>query len=86
VTFVEMLDQVLAPFDREFARLVEGYLKRHGVYLALSDNCKLCDCAFSPAGQARTTIGERCRAKAYSAHAQPGRDAPLVRTASTRSR
>ena len=31
VTLVEMLDQVLAPLDREFARLVEGHLKRHGV-------------------------------------------------------
>ena len=31
VTLVEMLDQVLAPLDREFARLVEEHLKRHGV-------------------------------------------------------
>jgi NADPH-dependent 2,4-dienoyl-CoA reductase/sulfur reductase-like enzyme/rhodanese-related sulfurtransferase len=37
VTLVEMLDQVLAPLDREFARLVEGHLKRHGVKLALGD-------------------------------------------------
>jgi NADPH-dependent 2,4-dienoyl-CoA reductase/sulfur reductase-like enzyme/rhodanese-related sulfurtransferase len=37
VTLVEMLDQVLAPLDREFARLVEEHLKRHGVSLALSD-------------------------------------------------
>jgi NADPH-dependent 2,4-dienoyl-CoA reductase/sulfur reductase-like enzyme/rhodanese-related sulfurtransferase len=37
VTLVEMLDQVLAPLDREFARLVEGHLKRHGVRLALND-------------------------------------------------
>ena len=37
VTLVEMLDQVLAPLDREFARLVEGHLKRHGVRLALAD-------------------------------------------------
>jgi NADPH-dependent 2,4-dienoyl-CoA reductase/sulfur reductase-like enzyme/rhodanese-related sulfurtransferase len=37
VTLVEMLDQVLAPLDREFARLVEEHLKRHGVELALSD-------------------------------------------------
>jgi rhodanese-related sulfurtransferase len=32
-----MLDQVLAPLDREFARLVEEHLKRHGVHLALGD-------------------------------------------------
>jgi rhodanese-related sulfurtransferase len=32
-----MLDQVLAPMDREFARLVEEHLKRNGVQLALGD-------------------------------------------------
>jgi NADPH-dependent 2,4-dienoyl-CoA reductase/sulfur reductase-like enzyme/rhodanese-related sulfurtransferase len=37
VTLVEMLDQVLAPLDREFARLVEEHVKRHGVRLALDD-------------------------------------------------
>ena len=37
VTLVEMLDQVLAPLDREFARLVEEHLKKHGVRLALGD-------------------------------------------------
>ena len=37
VTLLEMLDQVLAPIDQEFARLVEEHLKRHGVQLALGD-------------------------------------------------
>lgn len=37
VTVVEMLDQVLAPLDREHARLVEGHLEKHGVRLALGD-------------------------------------------------
>jgi len=37
VTLVEMFDQVLAPLDREFARLVEEHLKKHGVHLALGD-------------------------------------------------
>jgi NADPH-dependent 2,4-dienoyl-CoA reductase/sulfur reductase-like enzyme len=37
VTLVEMLDQVLAPLDPEFARLVEEHLKRHRVKLALAD-------------------------------------------------
>ena len=37
VTLVEMLDQVLAPLDREFARLVEEHLKRQDVKLALGD-------------------------------------------------
>jgi NADPH-dependent 2,4-dienoyl-CoA reductase/sulfur reductase-like enzyme/rhodanese-related sulfurtransferase len=37
VTLVEMLDQVLPPLDREFARLVEEHLKKHGVHLALGD-------------------------------------------------
>ncbi len=37
VTLVEMLDQVLAPLDREYGRLVEGKLEAHGVRLALGD-------------------------------------------------
>ncbi len=37
VTLVEMLDQVLAPLDRELAHLVEEHLKRHGIKLALAD-------------------------------------------------
>ena len=37
VTLVEMLDQVLAPLDREMARIVEGYVERHGLRLALND-------------------------------------------------
>ena len=37
VTLVEQHDQVLAPLDREVARLVEEHLKRHGVCLALND-------------------------------------------------
>jgi NADPH-dependent 2,4-dienoyl-CoA reductase/sulfur reductase-like enzyme/rhodanese-related sulfurtransferase len=37
VTLVEMLDQVLPPVDVEHARVVEGYLNRHGVHLALAD-------------------------------------------------
>ena len=37
VTLVELLDQVLAPLDRELARLVESHLERHGVHLVLGD-------------------------------------------------
>jgi NADPH-dependent 2,4-dienoyl-CoA reductase/sulfur reductase-like enzyme/rhodanese-related sulfurtransferase len=37
VTLVEMLDQVMAPLDRECARLVERHLERNGVRLALND-------------------------------------------------
>ena len=37
VTLVEMLDQVLAPLDGEFARLVQEHVKRHGMRLALGD-------------------------------------------------
>ncbi len=37
VTLVEMLDQVLAPLDQEMARIVEGYVERHGIGLALND-------------------------------------------------
>lgn len=37
VTLVEMLNQVVAPMDREMARLVEAHLTKHGVHLALND-------------------------------------------------
>ena len=37
VTIIEMLDQVLAPLDRELARLVEEHLKLNGIRLALGD-------------------------------------------------
>jgi NADPH-dependent 2,4-dienoyl-CoA reductase/sulfur reductase-like enzyme/rhodanese-related sulfurtransferase len=37
VTVVEMGDQVLAPLDQDMARIVEGYLERHGIRLALND-------------------------------------------------
>ncbi len=45
VTIVEMLDQVLAPLDREMARIVEGHVERHGIRLALNDGVA----AFKPA-------------------------------------
>ena len=37
VSLVERLDQVLGPLDQEMARIVEGYLERHGIHLALND-------------------------------------------------
>jgi NADPH-dependent 2,4-dienoyl-CoA reductase/sulfur reductase-like enzyme/rhodanese-related sulfurtransferase len=37
VTLVEMLDQVLAPLDREFAHIVQEHVKQHGLRLALGD-------------------------------------------------
>ena len=49
VTLVEMLDQVLAPLDREMARIVEGYVERHGIRLALNDGVA----AFQAGGERR---------------------------------
>ena len=37
VTLVEMGDQILAPLDAEMAHLVEGFVERHGIHLALGD-------------------------------------------------
>ena len=37
VTLVEMLDQILAPLDRELARVAEEHVKKHGLHLALGD-------------------------------------------------
>jgi NADPH-dependent 2,4-dienoyl-CoA reductase/sulfur reductase-like enzyme/rhodanese-related sulfurtransferase len=37
VTVVEMLDQVLAPLDAEYGRIVKDFLELHGVHVALDD-------------------------------------------------
>ena len=37
VTVVEMADQVVAPLDREYGRLVEDFLRLHGVHVMLGD-------------------------------------------------
>ena len=37
VTVVEMADQVLAPLDREYGRIVEDFLELHGVHVVLND-------------------------------------------------
>ena len=37
VTLIEMLDQLLAPLDKEMARVVEGFVEQHGIRLALND-------------------------------------------------
>ncbi|MBZ5856069.1 FAD-dependent oxidoreductase [Flavihumibacter profundi] len=37
VTLVEMIDQILPPIDKEHSSVVEFYLKKHGVHLALGD-------------------------------------------------
>ena len=50
-----MLDQVLAPLDREFARLVEEHLKRHGVHLALGDGVA----SFTPADDGALDVHTR---------------------------
>jgi NADPH-dependent 2,4-dienoyl-CoA reductase/sulfur reductase-like enzyme/rhodanese-related sulfurtransferase len=45
VTLIELSDQLLAPIDPEIARIVEGYVERHGIHLALNDGVS----AFRPA-------------------------------------
>ncbi|MBW2623640.1 MAG: FAD-dependent oxidoreductase, partial [Deltaproteobacteria bacterium] len=40
VTIVEMLDQVLAPLDKEMAGIVEAYLKEKGITCVMSDGVK----------------------------------------------
>ena len=37
VTVLEMGNQILGPLDREMARVVEGYLERHGINVVLED-------------------------------------------------
>ncbi|WP_198369644.1 FAD-dependent oxidoreductase [Roseomonas rosulenta] len=55
VTLVEMADQVLAPLDYEFARLVEGHLAMNGVTLALGDGVA----GFSQAQDGRLAVATR---------------------------
>lgn len=62
VTLVEMLDQVLAPLDCEFARLVQEHLKRHGVHLALGDGVAGFAQADSGALEVQTRSGQAYRA------------------------
>jgi NADPH-dependent 2,4-dienoyl-CoA reductase/sulfur reductase-like enzyme/rhodanese-related sulfurtransferase len=78
VTLVELADQVLAPLDREHARLVEGHLTRHGVHLALSDG----GAGFRPldggAIEVQTQSG-----KAYPTDMSAGRDSRFRGTQGT---
>ena len=37
VTVVELLDQILAPLDKEMALIAERYAERHGIHMALND-------------------------------------------------
>ncbi len=55
VTIVEMLDQVLAPLDREMARIVEDYIRNHGIRLALNDGVA----AFEQTGDDRLAVHTR---------------------------
>ena len=38
VTLIEKLNQVMPPLDPEMSRLVEKYLVKHGVVMALNDS------------------------------------------------
>jgi NADPH-dependent 2,4-dienoyl-CoA reductase/sulfur reductase-like enzyme/rhodanese-related sulfurtransferase len=58
VTLVEMLDQVLAPLDPEFARLVEEHVKRHGIKLALRDGVSAFTQAEGGALEVKTKSGK----------------------------
>jgi len=58
VTLVEMADQVLAPLDAEMARVVEGYLERHGVKLALKDGVAAFEKGDGGALRVRTQSGK----------------------------
>ncbi len=58
VTLVEMLDQVLPPVDKEFARLVEERLEQNGVRLALGDGVAAFEQAENGAINVRTKSGK----------------------------
>jgi len=52
VTLVEMADQVLAPLDKDMARVVEDHLERHGVRVALGDGVA----AFEQTGEGKLNV------------------------------
>jgi NADPH-dependent 2,4-dienoyl-CoA reductase/sulfur reductase-like enzyme/rhodanese-related sulfurtransferase len=58
VTLVEMLDQVLPPVDKEFARLVGQRLEENGVRLALGDGVAAFEHAENGAIHVRTKSGK----------------------------
>lgn len=62
VTLIEMLDQVLAPLDRELARLVEGHLKRHGARLVLGDGVASFSAREGGGLEVRAKSGKDCEA------------------------
>jgi NADPH-dependent 2,4-dienoyl-CoA reductase/sulfur reductase-like enzyme/rhodanese-related sulfurtransferase len=59
VTLVELLDQVLAPLDLEMARIVEGYVDKHGIRLALNDGVSGFSQAASGSLEVLTKAGKR---------------------------
>jgi NADPH-dependent 2,4-dienoyl-CoA reductase/sulfur reductase-like enzyme len=63
VTLIEMLDQVLAPLDKEIARSVEAHVAHHGIHLALKDGVAGFKQTASGSLEVRTQSG-----KTYPAH------------------
>ncbi len=59
VTVVEMADQVLAPLDREYGRLIEEALTLHGVTIALNDGVAGFEQAEGGALEVSTQSGKR---------------------------
>ena len=62
VTVVEMADQVLAPLDREYGRLIEDALGLHGVNVALNDGVAGFEQAAGGALEVSTQSGKRYHA------------------------
>ncbi len=81
VTLAEMLDQVLAPLDRELARLVEEHLKRHGITLALGDGVAGFKQLDSDALEVETKSGKRYPADIVILALGVKPDTALARTA-----
>jgi NADPH-dependent 2,4-dienoyl-CoA reductase/sulfur reductase-like enzyme/rhodanese-related sulfurtransferase len=57
VTVVEMLDQVLAPLDPEYGRVVKDFLELHGVRVALDDGVERFEAADDGSLRVRTRSG-----------------------------
>jgi len=62
VTVVEMGDQVLAPLDREYGQIIEQYLARQGVHVALNDGVAGFEQSEDGALEVSTQSGKRYQA------------------------
>ena len=74
VTVVEMLDQVMPPFDPEMARPVQEHLEKHGVNMALGDGVAGFESGVRPHRREHEIRRAACRRSRHSRDWGPARN------------